>query len=227
MPDNTDFSVLFSDINWAVEPPTFLSGGTEASADIRGVGSSRPENVSPLLPPPGPVYQAGELSHYEQSFEDGASASETEEQGYLPLPSPMLESAGPGFTSQPRPVPTIGGIWGPYPDNLYMFLTGQLPQGTVTHSSSSYEQGSDNWQDLHYERYYYPYNAGPAQPVKTQSFEEPRKSVKNPMIAAYGQGGAQAGLPAASRGRFRQPTGSQAGGNYMSKVCETWVAGHK
>ncbi|KAG8004019.1 Smoothelin-like protein 2 [Nibea albiflora] len=39
---------------------------------------SRPENVSPPRPPPGPMYQGGELSQYEHNLEYGDYLSETE-----------------------------------------------------------------------------------------------------------------------------------------------------
>ncbi|KAI3351179.1 hypothetical protein L3Q82_005737 [Scortum barcoo] len=99
--------------------------------------------------------------------------TETEEQGYLLPPPPMQVSAGSGFTSQPVSLPSPGGIWGPYPDYVYMFLTGQYPQGTLTYSSSTYKQGNDHWQDVHYECYYYPEVSSPAQQPETSTMDKP------------------------------------------------------
>lgn len=178
--------------------------------------------MSPPLPPPGPEYQAGELSHFEQAFENGDYQTETEEQGFFPS---MQKSAGQGFTSQPQPE-FVGGSWGTFPYD-YMFLTGQYPAGTVSHFSSSNEQGNDNWQDIHYVRYHYPYNTSPAQQTET-AVTYPSAPVKSPMMAAYGQGGAAAGAPA-SHGNFMQPvhyevpTLSQAGGSNLGKVSVTLV----
>ena len=195
----------------------------------RGVGSSRPENVSPPLP--GPEYQAGELSQFEQTSEKGDYQTETEEQGFLPPPPlPVSASAGEGFTSQPQPESSMGGSWGfyPYPYYDYMFLTGQYPPGTVSHYSSSNEQGSDKWRDAQYVRYYPSSNPGPAQQTETfavpQSFEDPRPPVKHPQMAhygyPYGQGGAAAGVPAASHGSFMQPGlyHAPAAGHNLGKV---------
>ncbi|KAG8004016.1 hypothetical protein GBF38_008067, partial [Nibea albiflora] len=61
------------EIAWAVEPPSFFSGGEAPT----GHASSRPENVSPPRPPPGPMYQGGELSQYEHNLEYGDYLSET------------------------------------------------------------------------------------------------------------------------------------------------------
>ncbi|XP_042275856.1 protein PRRC2A-like [Thunnus maccoyii] len=199
------FQPASGDINWIVAPPSISSVG-EMSVGTHGVGSSRPENVSPPLPPPGPVYQAGELSHFEEAFENGDYQRETEEQGLLPpLPPPAPISAGQGFTSQPQPESSIGGSWNIYPHYDYMFLTGQYPPGTVSHYSSSNEQGSNNWEDVHYIRYHFSDNPGPAQQTETfavpQSFEDPRPPVKRPVIAPYGQGRARGGVSAPSHSR--------------------------
>ncbi|TKS72336.1 hypothetical protein D9C73_006410 [Collichthys lucidus] len=171
------------EIAWAVAPQSFFSGSEEVPAGVH-VASSRPENVSPPLPPPGPEYQAGELSQYEQNVEYGDYQRETEDQGYLPPPPPpMLVSSERGYTSPSQPQ---ARGWGPYPYYDYMFLTGQYPPGTVTHSSSSYEQGHDSWQDSHYVRYHGPYDQVPQQTetfspdlVAPQIVKAPRQPVKS------------------------------------------------
>lgn len=212
---------LFSEIDWLVKPLSQFSRGEEVSTGAHGVDFGTPENVSP--PFPGPMYQAGHLSHYEGSVENGAYESETEEQGLPPPPPPPPPpmrggSAGQGFISQPQPEYGRLGVYPSYYD--YMFLTGQYPPGTVSHASSSYEHGRDSWQDVHYVRDYAPYNPGPAQ----QHFEAPRQPVKSP-LAGYRQGGAQPFLPAPystnamQSGWFEAPTHSQAGGYNAGKVC--------
>ncbi|XP_035525341.1 uncharacterized protein LOC118333699 [Morone saxatilis] len=139
------------DIDWAFAPPSPFSGGQEMATGPRGIGSSAPEDGSPSLLPPGPMYQPGELSQYEVNLEDGYSEMETEEDGYPPYSPPAQGPVGQGFTSEPQPE---ARIWLTYPYHDYMFLTNQYPPGTVTHSSQSYEQGSDYWGNARYWRYY-------------------------------------------------------------------------
>lgn len=192
--------ILFSDDDWAIAPPAF-SGSDRANVE-----------VSPPLP--GPVYQAGELSQYEETMEDGAYEQETEEQGYLPPPPPlpmMSESAGQGYASLPQPQP-----WDFYPYYDYMFLTGQYPPGTYSHASRSYEQGHDSWQDLHYVREH----TGPAEQPETitdtaaqRSFEAPKQPLGKPM-AGYRPSSAQPLPSGPSYGNAMQaPTYSQGGYN--------------
>ncbi|XP_051276938.1 uncharacterized protein LOC127375145 isoform X2 [Dicentrarchus labrax] len=174
------------DIDWAVAPPSPFSD-QEMSAGPGGVGSSAPEDWSPALPPPGPMYQPGELSQYKVNLEDGYSEMETEEDGYSPYSPRAQEAVGQGFTSEPRPE---ARIWLPYPYHDYMFLTGQYPPGTVTHSSQSYEQGSDYWGNARYWRHY-PYSPATEQQDVTftpQRFEAPVQPVKHPVMA-YGKTG--------------------------------------
>lgn len=190
-----------SDMNWVDASPIF-SGAEEMPA----VGSS---GIGFVSPPLQPDYQAGELSHYENSRENGDYQMETEEQGYLP-PPPLLMSAGPSFTSPPWPQPDFRRSWTIYPYYDYMFLTGQYPPGTFSHSSSSFEQGTDHWQDAHYVREYPPYNTGPSEQV---SPEVPQPSDdKRPPVSGYGHGGAAAVNQPSSHGTAMQPTLSQAGG---------------
>ncbi|GLD67378.1 leucine-rich repeat extensin-like protein 1 [Lates japonicus] len=141
------------------------------------------------------MYEAGELSHYEENYEMGDYLRETEDQGYMPPPlPPMPMSAEPSFTSPPRPGPGVGGGWGGYPYFDYRLLYGDYPPGTYTHSSSNFEQGADHWYDDHYIRYD-PYDPAP----EPQTFAAPQHSEapKTPVKAA--------GL-GSSPGSFRQPT---------------------
>lgn len=199
-----------SEIEWAVAPPSVFSGAVPAASGY----------VSPPLPPlpppePEPMYQAGELDHSEHTFDSGDFEMETEEMGFLPPPPPLPvhNAAGPSFTSEPRPmphpmphpVPRPG--WGFYPYYDYMFLTGQYPPGTVTHASSSFEQGRDHWQDVHYVRDHYPQNPGPVQqpePVKGLSAPPQGSEAPLPPVVPYG-GAAVPGEPWSSHGRPAQP----------------------
>ncbi|KAK9518103.1 hypothetical protein VZT92_023424 [Zoarces viviparus] len=171
------------------------------------------EALAPVLPeevrPIEPMYKAGALSQFEKSFDYGNNERETEQRGSLPRPPPLFlqqEYAGQGFISQPNPDYNIAGSSLPYPYPYYdfMFLTGQYPPGTVSHASNSYEHGSNYYDDVHYVRDNVPEQ--PLEPftrfVDPQSFKDPY-----PVMAGYRQGGgAQAGGPASSPGRFRQPS---------------------
>ncbi|XP_059202503.1 uncharacterized protein LOC131981975 [Centropristis striata] len=182
------------EISWAVAPLS-LSGDAEMSAGARAAASG------PGALPPGPVYQAGDLSHFESSIEHGNSERETEEQGWLPPPPPYMpeseESAGESFIGQPETDSNMGGIWGPYPSYNYMFLTGQYPAGTYTHGSSSFEHGSDSSQEDHYERYHFTY-----MPVVEQQMAPAKTPVKGPAKAPM-QAPVQ-GSRASSYGGFRK-----------------------
>ncbi|XP_019125402.2 uncharacterized protein LOC104926961 [Larimichthys crocea] len=176
------------DIAWAVAPPSL--GGTRPTARrFANKPASKPLGSSNVGPPGSrPEFQAGELSSYENRFEHGNYESETEEQGFQPAPPEVEVSKGRYSTSERRPLypgRRRGHVF-PYYD--YMFLTGQYPQGTITHSSSSFEQGTDHWQDAHYIRYHYP--ASPGIPQVKTSVQQPSQPVKQSIDSNYGSGGA-------------------------------------
>ncbi|XP_037635259.1 uncharacterized protein LOC119493846 isoform X8 [Sebastes umbrosus] len=123
-----------------------------------------------------------------------------------------------------------------------MFVTGQYPPGTVTHTTTSYEQGRDHWQDVHYVRDA-PHYPAPAQQIETFTgdFTDP-ESLEDPVAgsgqgdaqagsgkggAHYGQGGAQAGYGQGGAdagyglgyGAFWQPVNRQAGDYNLGKVA--------
>lgn len=144
-----------------------------------------------------PQYQAGELSQYAEVYENGNSESETEEQ-VPPPPPPGVQTSNQGSTHE-RPQLRPGGLLVPYYD--YMFLTGQYPPGTVSHSSSSFEQGSDYWQDAHYIRDYFPVYPSTEQ-IQTmpqvfeapQYVQQPSQLVKQIIgSTSYGQSGTEPG----------------------------------
>ncbi|XP_030261636.1 atrophin-1-like isoform X4 [Sparus aurata] len=191
------------DVNWAVAPPSPLSGDGASAGPSAGQFSG-PSNVSPPRPP---QFQGGELNKYAQIAEYGNSEYETEEQGFLPAPPPPGAQAlsGEGSPSDVQPSgpdsrPAQSFYPYPYPYD-YLFLTGQYPPGTVTHLSSNFEQGADNYEDTHYIRYNYPASPG-VQQVKIsppafevpQSVQQPRQPVRQSIGgASYEPSGAATG----------------------------------
>lgn len=119
-----------------------------------------------------PQYHAGDLASYEGSYEHGDSESETHGQGYsspvsvhAPSDHVYVSESQPSGLGAVSGVGALGGFgaiggFGGWPGASYlydyMFMTGQYPPGTLTHSSESYEQGADHFQDVHYQRYYIP-----------------------------------------------------------------------
>lgn len=105
----------------------------------------------------GPVFQAGELSHYASIYEHGNEELEIEEQDFMPLLTYASAlrggeelSAASMFEEVPvQPVSQVGaeGL-----NHYYLFLNGQHPPGTVSHFQSDYETGIDHWEEVHYER---------------------------------------------------------------------------
>ncbi|XP_044024714.1 uncharacterized protein LOC122862907 isoform X2 [Siniperca chuatsi] len=176
------------DIAWAVAPPSLSGEGPPARPST---GQFAPSNSAPQPPdysnvsPLGlfrPEYQAGEMSHLEKNYEHGNYESETEELGFQPPPPGVQVAAGYASTSQLQPS-GLGAIWVEYPYD-YMFLTGQYPPGTVSHFSSSFEQGRDHWQDTHYKRDYYPAYPSTQQVLTLPADSQVPQSVKQPSYPA-------------------------------------------
>ncbi|XP_070833372.1 uncharacterized protein [Chaetodon trifascialis] len=184
------------DIGLPPPPPFFQAGGLETYHGNLEHGNSEmeTEETSFLLPPPPPVphqgsgFQAGELMNYESIFEHGNEERETEEQGFMPLPpyaaapqGAQLSAAASTFEGPVQPVSQELGSLGP--NEYYLFLTGQLPPGTVSHFESDYEAGSDHWSEVHYEKYY-PVSQEPTTTTQTQDvsrdglWQQPQNSVK-------------------------------------------------
>lgn len=141
------------------------------------------EEMSSLLPPP-PVrqpteeYKGGELRTYSSVFEHGDDARETEEQGQPPY-QPYLGVARDAVAVAVAPAPVAPaflsrsffyppGPIGMDPRTYYLFMTGQLPPGTFSHTSLSHEAGGNHYGEAHYERFSYP--TGP-QPRLTETQE--------------------------------------------------------
>ncbi|XP_041866043.1 basic salivary proline-rich protein 2-like isoform X2 [Melanotaenia boesemani] len=102
-----------------------------------------------MLPPlsyPEPNPQGGELSTTTSIFEHGDSEQEVEGQklALSPYASPQMFS------------PFMGGHMesvGPVPNLFYLFLTGQLSPGTVSHVQTDYVAGRDHTTQVGYEEY--------------------------------------------------------------------------
>lgn len=156
------------------------------------------------------------MSHTENSYEQGNYESETEEQGFQPPPPCVKVTGRQGFTSEPQP-PGLGGALVEYPYD-YMFLTGQYPPGTVSHFSSSFEQGRDSWHDTHYIRDYFPsspstqtMDTSPTGLKVPQSIEQSSQPTESFGRWHYGQGGATTGQAQPYEGGSLQGSFSQPG----------------
>lgn len=170
-------------------PPLFQAGELETYNENLEHGSSEmeTEELSFMPPPPvphqGPGFQAGELNEYSSVLEHGNEARETEEQGFMPFHSSAPRGAeGLSAASKSEgPMQPVSQELGP--NEYYLFLTGQLPPGTVSHFASDYESGIDHWSEVHYEKYY-PVSQDSTIPTQTQEvprdgvWQQPQYSVK-------------------------------------------------
>lgn len=181
-----------SDIGLPHPPSSYQAGELEKYTSILGQGSSEmeteePHFVPPLPPPgpyPGPAYQAGELRNYVSISENGNEERETEEQGFLPLPpyaaSPLGTKELSALSTSEGPAQPVSQELEPVGQNYFyhLFLTGQLPTGTLSHFQSDYEKGRDDYGEVQYERYYYPVAQQSTIPTQTQ--ELPSDEVYQP-----------------------------------------------
>lgn len=152
------------------------------------------EEMSSLLPPPPlpPVqppteeYQGGTLNTHFSVFEHGDNAMETQEQGqprYRPYFGAGRDAVAVGAVAvapgplAPGPVAPVlpsgrffypPGPTGVDPRTYYLFITGQLPRGTFSHTSLSHEAGGNHYREAQYDTFGYP--TGP-QPRLTETQE--------------------------------------------------------
>lgn len=167
--------------------PSYVEGDLEnyMSNFEHGNSEMETEELRPMFPPPPglypePVYQAGELSNYMSIYEHGNNKRETEKEG---SPPPYYSVA---YRAEELPPATpSGGFMRPVPIGLgpnlyYLFLTGQLLPGTLSHLQSDYESGNDRFGEVHYKRYYYPVTE--EQTTPTENLELPSdEMVQRPM----------------------------------------------
>ncbi|XP_023183010.1 SH3 domain-containing protein C23A1.17-like [Xiphophorus maculatus] len=97
-------------------------------------------------------YQGGELSRYASLFEHGVSEHETEDY-VIPV---YLYGAG-GMPIGVMPLPYLNQVV----PNMFYFLNGWLPHGTVSHVQTDYEAGGDYTTQVGYEKYPFPATEGP------------------------------------------------------------------
>lgn len=165
--------------------PSYVGGDLEnyMANFEHGNSEMETEELRPMLPPPPglypePVLQAGELSNYMSIYEHGNNERETEEEG---APPPYYSVAY--RAEELPPTPPSGGFMHSVPIGLepklyYLFLTGQLPPGTLSHFQSNYESGNDRFGEVGYERYYYPVTEEQTTPTEIPSDE----MVQQPMV---------------------------------------------
>ena len=168
---------LYTQSSQGVSPMTF-SGEVKGSMPQTSSGYEEFEAAPPVFDPHfnywrQPSYKAGTLIQRGATYEHGNEESESHDSGYL-QPHPPLRAFSEGrvpdsnepLESQfysPAHVQGANGVPEPSsyvspPEELYddrffhMFITGQLPPGTVTHFSSTDEHGSNAWTDISFER---------------------------------------------------------------------------
>ncbi|XP_051233599.1 uncharacterized protein LOC127350742 [Dicentrarchus labrax] len=162
----------------SLPPPLFQAGELDTYELNSEIGNSEHETEeSSLMPPPPPYpepdFQPGELSKYNYIFEHGNAERETEQQGYMPQPPYASAAQGAEELSSASmselPTQPVSGKMQPLDLNYYLFLTGQLPPGTLTHFQKTYESGIDDWAEDHYEGYD-PMAESPTIPTQTKEF---------------------------------------------------------
>ncbi|XP_017287816.1 pollen-specific leucine-rich repeat extensin-like protein 2 [Kryptolebias marmoratus] len=99
---------------------------------------------------PEPMFQGGQMSNYATLYERGNSEREMEDHRLVPA-YPYAELTNP-FISMDGMLPQ-SAYMRPVMPNLFYFLTGQLPHGTVSHTQTDYEAGGDHTTEVGYERY--------------------------------------------------------------------------
>lgn len=150
----------YSDVRVLPPPPSYIPAESEAYVENLGHGNSGAEAEAQMFgssgPCPDPVLKAGGLSEYESILEFGNDDRETEEEGFVPHYSfspqgfwefpVVFASAGPIRSSSQRLEA----------NTKYPPCAGPVPPGTPSHFHSNYEAGGNYWDEVGYERFYYP-----------------------------------------------------------------------
>ncbi|XP_063068580.1 uncharacterized protein LOC134460025 [Engraulis encrasicolus] len=97
-----------------------------------------------------PVYRAGTVIRRLATSEQGREASSFFDSGPIHRAPVPLAAA----SVEPEAHSNVGLPGMEHDDEFFqMFITGQLPPGTVTHFSSTYESGRNAWTDIGFERF--------------------------------------------------------------------------
>ncbi|KAM9726844.1 uncharacterized protein ACNS7B_017668 [Menidia menidia] len=137
-----------------------FQGGFEQGTSQSETGQTSEMVPLPPVPPfPQPTYQGGELTTSSSHYERGTSEEESED-SYIPMPPYAAVDMPPTYPGGPMPPTYPGGPMPPIypggpvlPNLFYLFLTGQLPHGTVTHVQTDFEAGKDRTTQAGYESY--------------------------------------------------------------------------
>ncbi|XP_015230108.1 PREDICTED: uncharacterized protein LOC107084686 [Cyprinodon variegatus] len=134
------------DLNFLLESEEPL---TEQKGLELGVtkGETEPLEKEPLpLEYPESFYLGGELSNLASIYEDGNSEQEIKDFSLVPSYPLSAERDYLGVMPLPYGRPVV-------PNLFYLFLTGQLPHGTVSHIQTDYEVGGDHATHVGYESF--------------------------------------------------------------------------
>ena len=166
------------DINVLPPPPQFQAGELNHYERNFEDGNFEGEEDFNVPPPPLPTYpdsayQAGELSHFESIYENGNEEREAEKQGFVPS---LYErsSTSAASTSEENLQPVPPEVEPLQPNPLYLFFTGRLPPGTLSHFQSKYQRGGAHRDDVLYERHQFPFAQSPTSGPETKEEVWPR-----------------------------------------------------
>ncbi|XP_072246894.1 uncharacterized protein [Leuresthes tenuis] len=117
------------------------------------------------LPFPPSIYKGGELLASSSLYEHGNFEHETEDDSPIPVPFAPGQVQGSFTAGSMPPGPSYGPV---LPNMFYLFLTGQLPHGKVTHFQSDYESSKDHATEIGYDTYHSS-TSGNVDPIQTQA----------------------------------------------------------
>ncbi|XP_017264589.2 uncharacterized protein LOC108231809 isoform X2 [Kryptolebias marmoratus] len=134
---------------WAVKPPGPFFHEAASPDDSKFASSPQPPGLHYVSPPVPflPVFQPGDFSFEEKTYEHGNYDTESEEQTppsqYLPVPVPALNRLPISSPLALRALLDRYRLGYPFVD--YMLMTRPHPPGTYTLSTDSFEHGKNQW----------------------------------------------------------------------------------
>ena len=143
--------------------PRFQGGLNQGNSN-----SGTQQVLDSVMPPPFPppsIYQGGELLTSSSLYEHGNFKHETEDDSRIPVPYAPGAVQGSFTAGSMLPGPPSRPV---LPNLFYLFLTGQLPHGTVTHVQSDYESSKDHSTETGYDTYRSS-TSGNSDPIQTQA----------------------------------------------------------